>query len=216
MITYKEGAKRLKKLGLIDYDLRKPLSPGQKSNITRLENKFKPILNSPDNYSSRVISTKRAENIGGESFKIKTSKGRKGKTRVYFLGKITEVSRDSITVERKKEDILFTNKIYDTQKGDIYTRIKLTAKKLKPDEFLTITLGGSQFNTKWVTPQQLDAYLQDWIPKDVDSKHKEYKNYLLDKMVVTKVTLPENAAVLSKAKNAAKKKGTAKNRRNRR
>lgn len=46
----KELAKLAKRLGFIDYDLRKPLNNGQKSAISRAFNKYRDVFESPDSF----------------------------------------------------------------------------------------------------------------------------------------------------------------------
>lgn len=185
MLSYQESAKRLKKLGLLPkndkWDLRKSLSNGQKSYITKLEGEFKQLLAHPENYSKITVSDARAEGISGEAFKVK-GKGRK-KTQVFYIGEVKKVGRKSVTVKQKD----YIHEIFDTTGKNILEKIADAEKKLKEDQMLMVSIGGRLWNTKFTNSYSLEKYVKDWKPKDDNSDPDE----LMAQMVITTTDLPE-------------------------
>jgi len=191
--SYQEKAKQLKRLGLIDYDLRSKLNRGQKSHITKLEREFKALLARPEDYTKLDISDRRAGNISGEAFKIKP-KGSK-KTKVFYLGEVKKVGRKSVTVKQRN----FIHEVFDSGGKNILDKISDAAQRLKPDQNLMVSIGGRIFNQQFANKHALDKYLRDWVPKDEKDRDR-----LMGEMVITTVDLPDD--IKPKRRKNAKKK----------
>jgi len=85
---HKIRARKLKAAGLIDIDLRRKLTAGQKSAVTRKYNECRDIVNHPENYERISVSKKTAkiadwdvdlpENRPGKKFRCLFRKNRTG------------------------------------------------------------------------------------------------------------------------------------------
>lgn len=77
--NYKKLAKKLRKFGFLDIDLRKPLSSKTKSLITRRANKYSSLLNSPSRWVKR--------RVGDESLKAfkRANRNVESKTQNYII-----------------------------------------------------------------------------------------------------------------------------------
>lgn len=200
MPDYGKRARQLKDLGLINYDLRRKLNRGQKSQITKLYNEYRLLITRPSEYSSTVLSNSRADEINGSAFKIK--KGRK--TKIYFWGEIEQVKRHSIVVREKGQpsksgnSLIFTNEIFDGKPKDFFSTLdRIKKMHLNEDQQITVTIGGRQWNTRWADKNMFTAYLRDWMPKDAErmskKEGKRLKAHLLSQIQITTITVETNA-----------------------
>ena len=191
----KAQLKLLKAAGIINYDLRKKLTSGQKANATRKYREFRNVLEptlsrSTDRrkeYVVRTVSPKVAEEIkkGGykvygnkvwisldryKTVKIKSKKDSKGNVRV-------ELVRE--TSGKKSVEKLYykSGNIFD----DIQEAIKM--KTLDNGLFVSVKIGSAEnftVNMPVDNFEDLLNYLEKWTPKD-DPRQRDY---LLSKMTL--------------------------------
>lgn len=166
--TIKQRARALKRAGVIDYDLRRTLTPGQKAAITRAwRGTGRGVQSLPwgrivsrDDIVRRTVSPKKAKllrqlgyAVAGRRVFIDTE----GHPEVHIRGnKIIKSGRG------KKEIVDF---IVDKE-NLLATLKRLSGTKLPPNEFLTVKIGNNAaFRRRFVSYSQLLRYLSHWKPK---------------------------------------------------
>lgn len=146
-----------------NYDLRFQLSPQQKSAITRAHNRYKSIVNNPDNFQIVAVKNKTAKSITSAAKKVKISGGI---TKLI----IPKEKQQSVTVKRGK--VVYTEKGFTTtvMGGGMQffdESKKAFAKKLKKGEYVTVKIGGARpFERTFTDRLSLLNYMRDWKPKD--------------------------------------------------
>jgi hypothetical protein len=170
-MDYQEKARALKKAGFVDYDLRRNLNQGQKSQITKLWDKHSAIFTHPGNFVSRTVEKHAARKMKENGYAVA---GRK----VF----ITKEGYADIHVKTKKKkggkgrDVLITRVVGNkTQKTRVYTETELLAalskaepEKLPKGHAITVRIGASApFKIRYSSKAQLQQYLRDdFRPKD--------------------------------------------------
>jgi hypothetical protein len=197
--SLRNNARRLKALGLIDYDLRRALSPGQKSNITRLARKYSGIVDHPAEFVKRTVSKKTADLLkdsGYQTFKNK-------KTKSY---RTVIPSKDTVSV-RIKNDRLIREFPTHRETSLLFLRHDFLSRLEQEHErhvnlygeeyyqtgegkFFTVKIGDAGAWHHFRSPYVLLNYIEQWQPKDVlnpNSKHfrrTDLKNELITQMAL--------------------------------
>jgi hypothetical protein len=68
--SYQKAARDLKKLGLINYDLRQSLSSGQKARITKLQQEFGHAIKHPELFHKARVGQETAKQLKAAGFKV--------------------------------------------------------------------------------------------------------------------------------------------------
>jgi hypothetical protein len=193
------NAKRLKALGLIDYDLRRPLSRGQKSRVTKLAKQYSGAIDHPDDYAKRNVSAHTADLLKESGYQVFKSK-RTGKYKAVIP------SRGTTAVKIKNDRLI---RQFDTHREtsmlflrhDIFEVLQREAEKQEllygdepylSDKFFTIKIGESSAWKHFRTPADLLNYITDWQPKDtLNPNSKEFGNRNLKGELITQMALIE-------------------------
>jgi len=171
---YKRRASILKKFGLVDYDLREKLSPGQKGQITKLTRHhletvtdkngttkkinrppLKALIENPELFKTRKVNKKQAAKWKQSGYKVINGRvvvrGEKGATIKVFPTRIK--------LERKE----ITEDIYTYGSKDFFRIAKsLFNKKLPKGEYITGRFGNyGIFKTRFVNYEDFFNYISD-------------------------------------------------------
>lgn len=153
--SYKDHARELKKLGLINWDLRQSPNRYRKDRVKQLSSQYKHLLDNPQDFFVKKLSGHQKANLKNSGVKIVNSKlimPKKGYTELHVKtqnGK-TEIIRKSATKTSRakffKSGIALLNKL----------------ESMKPKEGQYYTVGGEDWhiNRVFETPQELYEYLQ--------------------------------------------------------
>lgn len=186
----KEKAAALKRAGFINYDLRKSLSAGQKSYITKQWKKHSAVITHPGNFIARTVSAPAAAKMKADGYDVA---GRK----VY----ISKEGYETATVKSRKEkgkpvQVLITRKLgRKTSKTRVYTEMELlrALEKAKPEtlppgKMITVRIGNhAQFNAKFRSKEELAFYVNNkFTPADPG----EDKDYLISQMSIVEFDHP--------------------------
>jgi len=183
--TYKEKAKALKRAGLIEYDLRRTLTPQQKAVITR---KWKGTgrgqslpwgnILTRDDIVTRTVSPKKAETMRRMGYAVSGRRvyiDTEGYREIHVRGnkiikKGGKGGKEIIDFVIDKKDILATLK-------------RLSKQPRNPNETLTVKIGNNgPFRQKFVSYTALLNYLTKWKPKkDFDAREE-----LINQMSIVK------------------------------
>ena len=196
-MSLKKNAAGLKKLGLIDYDLRKRLHWKQKEKIERLAKEYSEVLSRPQQFISRPIAKETARNLksaGYETFKdVRTGK----------IKSLIKIPDDAQTVRIRKGRVTvqydgFTEKWLTgiapaNMEKEIRRLKKLQAKN--PSNFqITGKIGdNSPFkHSRFVDVDTFIKYLKNWevnYPKDIKGKRAraEYKSNLIQHLTIVEI-----------------------------
>lgn len=195
---YENRARSLKKLGLINYDLRKKLTPSQKSNITKKYNEYQQYFTHPENFVVRHVS-KAVSKIFKESG-YKTIAG-KIKNKIVF--EVPENS--SVKIKNKRAYIQTPTREYElrpSKRNQIFSDIeKMAHEKRKPGEFLTGKIGTNRhFYRKFDSPEKLLEYARAktvggiYNGKSIKKWNKEDAIQHMTIVKIKKSGRPQNAA----------------------
>lgn len=185
--SFRNNARKLKALGLIDYDLRKTLSPAQKGQVTKLAKKYSGIVDHKDDFVIRTVSTKTARMADETGFQVFTSKktGRK---------KVVVKSKDAKSVRITPEKIIrrfqnYKETTHLVRKKDILSTLEFYADKYEREygedyaeygehgKFFSVKIGESEAWKVFRSPRDLMNYISSWQPKDVlDPKSRHYQD----------------------------------------
>jgi len=182
--VYKSRAKKLKKAGFLSIDLRRNLSPQNKSRITKAHKKYNRFIN--DNFIVRHVSKKRAKQLKENGFIVRGGKvilptdGFDSKQIKIKGNKIQYIGAD------KSIDIILTSRL------DFLPKLKkLSESTLPRGQFVTVRIGESQpFRQAFRSYQLLLRYINDWEPKDPtkNQTQQEQRDDLIDQMAIVKYT----------------------------
>jgi len=169
---YKRKARLLKKHKLIDYDLRKELSPAQMAAITKKWAGKKDhdgeghhggfgylIENKKDKYIHRHVSKKRARQLKELGYPVHGQRvyiDKEGFDNIHIRGDQIIKQND----EKRIKDFLLGG-------ADILKELeKRLNKNLKPNETVTVRIGNnSPFRTALPSYESLLNYVSNWQPK---------------------------------------------------
>lgn len=148
---------------MIDYDLRRDLSTGQKSAITRLAKKHaaeledvKQYLNRPDDFVLRPVSKKNAEILKKSGFKFMPGKQtaiipRRGYDSVSIKGATIEYTKSG------KKDTVYLS-------GDpvsLFSKAQKLQQEIKRNQLLTFKIGENSIaSTRYLNLKQMKEYLR--------------------------------------------------------
>lgn len=192
----------MKRLGLIDYDLRKKLSSGQKSHITKLANEYRHALAYPKAFHIAKVSAARAKELKDSGFKVTKT----GRAIIPLKG----YEKASIKPGR----IIFSHESYtdETVLGgakDFYKNaMKLRGKKLKRNQYLTVRIGdNAEFSRKFISWADLINYVNNvFQPKDPGESKERILGF------ISVVTVHNGQHMERRKKNAKAQKGRKQNR----
>ena len=171
---YLRRASTLKKFGLVDYDLRKNLTPGQKGNITKLtmhhiesvtdsngntkkinRPPLKSLINNPELFKTRKVNKKQADKWRQSGYKIINNhvvvRGEVGATITVFPTRII--------LKRK----LITETIYTFGSKEFFKQAKsLLNKKLAKGEYISGRFGNfGIFKTQFTNYEDFYRYISE-------------------------------------------------------
>jgi hypothetical protein len=177
--NYRTAARDLKKLGLVNYDLRRNLSSGQKSQITKLLGKLADtfggekardrFFTNPEDYQVSRVSPKTQSALVDSGFKVLPN-GR---------AVIPKKGADSVSVSSKgityKKGKVKTTTIPTSFQDFFPTLKKLSAKKLGRNQMLSVQIGDAHhFQRRFDSYASLYKYLQEeFEPKDPNTDKDE-------------------------------------------
>lgn len=184
----------MRKFGLGgNFDLRRELSPQQKGAITRQYEKYRSIVNYPENYTVKQVKNSTAEKITIAAKKVKAEKG---KTKL-----IIPIEKGQ-TVKIKKGNVIFTGggfseEVYPGGFEFFKNAEKAFAKKLKKNEYITMRVGDNRpFSRIFKSMGELMNYAQGWNPDDWRKlgnsksdmkKRAKLKNDLISHVSITRI-----------------------------
>jgi hypothetical protein len=161
--SYKDVGKTLKDLGFIDYDLRRNLNSGQKSQITKLARQYSQLIRNPKDFHVQAAPKGTREGLRTAGFTV--NKGGKVIVPKYEYERVT-VRRGHVTLQKggKREDIYLAG---SKQFFDKLKNLNETKKKLARNQMLTVQIGDNNaFSSRFRSYWELYQYLTKFQPKD--------------------------------------------------
>ena len=160
-VDYIKKAHQLKKLGLINLDLRKKLTPADKRIITLKYDKYNTIIKYPENNTIKTVSKSLAAKLKDSGYKVyKSSKSGALKAVIphYEKSKVT-IKKDIITIE----GISRSYNLFPVQRSKFFELAeKLSEIKLKGNQYLTAQIGGNRpFLRSFRSGSDLMKYVSD-------------------------------------------------------
>jgi hypothetical protein len=200
--SYKAVGKKLKELGFIDYDLRRSLNTGQKSQITKLAHQYSQLLSRPQAF--HVQTAPKGSKAGLRTAGFTVNKGGKAIIPKYEYEKVT-LRPGHVYLERggKREDIYLAG---SRQFFDKLKNLNQTKEKLGRNQMLTVQIGDNNaFSSRFRTYWELYQYLTKFSPKD----EGESRERLFARMSIVTITDTNTSKPRSKrkAKGYGSKKG---------
>lgn len=181
----KNLVKKLKNLGLIDYDLRKNLKPQQKARITRLQKQYKSELEKGDKIKILKVTKTQAKKLKEKGITIKPGNHAVIDTPNKERVKITRTDLILNDPRRGKE-----TKFSLKSGADLLLELeKKVLKKKKPKEYITVRLStGQEFSAKFKSYEDLLNYLQAFVPinRTKGQNDNRVKNELFADMKIIK------------------------------
>ena len=170
------NARALKKLGLIDYDLRKPLTESQKRTINSRAKKFDDVIKHPDQYF-KLKAEKRGAAIKAGQSDLKTYKNnifvpkRGAKSAKIVDDRIYTKVTNKITKEVK------TERLYLSMRRDIHAQIeRLQGETQPPGSYLMVRIGNNSPFGRSLDAKSLNNYVSNWVTDDlIDHERGRYK-----------------------------------------
>lgn len=162
-ISYREVGKKLKDLGFIDYDLRRNLNNGQKSQITKLARQYSQLISNPKDFHVQAAPKGSREGLRTAGFTV--NKGGKAIIPKYGYERVT-LRPGHVYLERdgKREDIYLAG---SRQFFDKLKNLNETKKKLGRNQMLTVQIGDNNaFSSRFRSYWELYQYLTKFQPKD--------------------------------------------------
>jgi len=192
---FKNKAKKLKKAGIINFDLRKKLNNGQKAAISRQFTAFSKVLDK--DYTRRSVSKAKAKKFKKAGYHVHNN-------RVWlptdgFDSKNIKIKTNSVDYGGPKAH---KRRIVQLTTGeDFLPKLKaLSNKKLKKNEFVTVQIGDDNpFWTLFTSYEDLLNYIAAWNPDD----HDDMRDELIAKMSITSFfqEIPQRAKKKRRDKN---------------
>lgn len=178
MADYKKQGRKLKKAGIINFDLRRNLTPQQKAAITRQSKKYGEVLDS-DQFVTRHISTKKAKILKGRGYATYNNKvwiptdgaERVQVTTKWIKGKKMDVIKRTKTDKKMRlseiELIIAKDRLHDEIEAQMATM-------LPRGQFYTARFfGHSAFSDRFTSLESLNNYLKNFTPKDKKTSKDE-------------------------------------------
>lgn len=189
---YQKVAGDLKKLGLIDYDLRQNLSTGQKSRITKLASEYGHAIRHPEMFHIAKVGKETAKALKDSGYKVTPTN-----RALIPLHEFTSAKIKRGYIEFKAGNL--TEKSYLAGAKDFHKKLEgITKRRLKRNEMITAKIGDSAaFNTRFSRYSDLYKYLSTFYPKDPGMTREKLYGLL---SIVT----------IEKGSGNGKKKGTGK------
>lgn len=135
--TYQKAAIDLKRLGLIDYDLRFRLSSAQKGRITLLKKEYGHAIKHPEAFHIATVGKARAKELRGAGFKVTPKNKAVIPLHEYTSAKIKK-GMIEFKAGRMTEKVILSNSDNFHQKA-----FALSQRKLKKNEMLTARIGNN-------------------------------------------------------------------------
>ncbi|MEG9862953.1 MAG: hypothetical protein V6Z81_10790 [Parvularculales bacterium] len=178
---YKDHAKKLKQSGIINFDLRKKLTPQQKASITKkwadyrsvIEPKASKSTGRKKEYVTRTVSKKVSAELKKAGYKTFGNKVWIGKDRyksVSIKSRKLKNGETRVEIVRKSRGKTSREKLY-SKAGNIFADIEkaMETRKLMPNMFVSVKIGSNNpfsVNLPVNSYQELMNYLTKWQPKD--------------------------------------------------
>lgn len=195
----KKVAIKLKKLGLIDYDLRKRLHWKQKEKIDRLSREYSEPLARPQQFIMRTIGKETAANLkraGYETFKnVRTGK----------ITSLIKIQDDAIKVKITKKNVFvkydgFTEKwLTGVAPSDLEKELRRLKKQQEksPHNFqITGKIGDNApfKHSRFASVEQLERYLKSWeinYPSNIKGQRARdsYRQDLIQHLSVVQIDM---------------------------
>lgn len=203
--SYRDTARDLKKLGLVKYDLRRELSSGQKSQITKILNRLsdtfggekaaKFFLNNPKEFHVAKVGAKTQAVLADSGFKLLPN----GKAVIPKKGADSvKVKKGSVTY--KRGNVTYEDKLVGAE--DFFPTLKkLSKKKLPRNQMLTVQVGDNLpfQRARFSSYADLYRYLQEWKPNLANGDTKEKVMSFVSIVTINKS--PTNAPKKAAPKN---------------
>lgn len=153
--SYHKSAVDLKKLGLIDYDLRSRLSTGQKARITVLKQTYGHALKYPGLFHVAKVGNERANELRAAGFKVTPTN-----RAVIPLNEFKSATIKKGAIEFRSGRM--TEKVILAGSKDFHKKaFEVSQKKLKKNQLLTARVGNSEiFKQKFTSYKDLYKYVQ--------------------------------------------------------
>jgi hypothetical protein len=189
-------------LGFIDYDLRRNLNNGQKSQITKLAQQYSQLLSKPQAF--HVQKAPKGSKAGLRTAGFTVNRGGKAIIPKYEYDKVT-LRPGHVYLERdgKREDIYLAG---SRQFFDKLRNLNDAKAKLGRNQMLTVQIGDNNaFSSRFRTYWELYQYLTKFQPKD-DGEQRER---LFARMSIVTITNIKSEAPRSnrKGKGYGSRKG---------
>ena len=182
---YKKYASQLKRLGLIDYDLRKTLSSAQKGAITKKVAEYGHFLKHPELFYAPQVRKARAKELKVSGYKV-TPSGRA----IIPLKEFTSAKLGKGSIVFKNGDLTEDVKLVGAK--DFHNELKkLAGMKLSRNQMITVKIGDNgSFKRSFTSYAELHNYLaHEFSPKDSSTKNRLKRvNELMPKMSIVTVT----------------------------
>lgn len=191
--SYKDSAKKLKELGFVDYDLRRNLNNGQKSQITKLTRQYSQLLSHPEQFS--IQKAPKGTKTGLKTAGFSVNKAGNAIIPLYEFDSARLVKgRVELKSAAKSETIYLAG---SREFFDKLRHLNDTREKLKRNQMLTVQIGdNNSFSTRFRSYWELYQYLTKFQPKD----EGESRERLFARMsVVTIENNPKKSATRSKS-----------------
>jgi hypothetical protein len=161
-------AKQLKKIGLINFDLRKNLTPSQKTTITKLSDKYKSYLKRPKEFVIRPVQ-KETKKVAEKSGYLTTKKSIilpiHGATKVSVSNKKIIYYRDG-----KKEEVHLIGNL-----ESFYKKAFELQTKIKKNQLVTFKYGdNAASNYSFNSLEELKKYLTEVLEPRFKNKKELY------------------------------------------
>lgn len=201
--SYRKAAINLKKLGLIDYDLRYRLSTEQSAQIRQLEKEYRQVIKFPDRFHIATVGINRALELDQAGFKVTPSLKAIIPLHDYETANITK-SGIVLRKGRHEERIILAN-----SKNFFKELKKLSETKLPRNSMITARIGNNQFFSRAKFGSYSDLY--HYVFNVFDAKdHGESTKRLQGLMSVVTLHGPNSNNILppkKRKKNGKKTKG---------
>jgi hypothetical protein len=197
-IDYKAAAKKLRAFGLGgNFDLRS-LTPQQKGAISRQYDKFRSIVEYPEQFQIVTVKNKTAKEITIAAKKVKK---KNGKTKLI----IPVEKGQKVTIKNGHAVFSgggFNEEVYKGGWDFFDNAKKVFSKKLKKGEYVTVRIGDNRpFSTTFTDLNSLLHYMQAWTPTDTQ------KEKLISHISITRLDRKFALPPKRKSKSKATKKG---------
>lgn len=192
--SYRDTARDLKRLGLVTYDLRKPLSSGQKSQITKLRQTWGHAIKAPEAFHKARVSDKRAKELKAAGFKVTP----RGVAFIPLSGHDSARIEKGAIVYRSRDGV--SEKTFLTDHKHFFSQLRsLMDTPLPKNTMVTVRIGDrNPFKRRLNSYAELYYYLEnDFEPND-DGENKAHLFSLMS-IVYGPKTKPSRAKAKKKA-----------------